>query len=1415
MVMKFLKSLVNRRVKNRFSVILLALITIFALILPFVPASKLSWSNIPQASADTMSSYSYRKPITLNNSGHPVFQKDTNGTLTNGLVSYYKMEGNSTDFWGTNNGTDTSITYGTSYGKINQGASFNGSSSKITTSYTGLSGMAAGTVNFWVFSSTLSTLTDKHVVAADTYNHNNYCGISNTGKAFFGMQTQGDLAGATTLPNSTWVMLTFTWGPGGHQIFVNGSLDASNSNTAAWDNNGQVMYFGAAVYSSYFPGSIDEIGIWSKALSTQEISDLYNGGTGNTMVTGTTLSNYPVLVQNPIYNETGLVGSWHMEGNATDSSGNGNNGTATAVTYGTSYGKFGQGASFNGSSSRINTGLNLPQPPITLSAWVYPTSNPNGCGTFMIASSGGYGYFLRTTSSTCASPAQQIEFDIHNSSSEYNIFWSYPSFNTWYNVVGTYDGNTQKLYINGTLVSSQSITVTPVAATGLEIGGSAQFSQYFIGYLDEVRIYNRALSSTEITNLYQAHAALNYQDVRFIDSDGTTFLNYYRPVDGKFWVTIPSIPVGMKTIYMVYGNASATDASNPANAPSGLVGDWNLDEPRVGTSYDSSGNNNNGTDTSTTVVSGKFNNAQSFNGSSSYINLGNVLGSVFVGAHSVSVWVYVKDYSSQREIIAKVNSSSTIPTPIDYAITPSGNIRMMLGNGSNYWWIDTTNTIITNQWNHIVFRYDGSGSFAGMSIYLNGVLCSVTTNSTFGTPADAANNLNIGARANGSLPMNGSLDEVRIYNRALSAAEIQGLYNYPTTTLVLSEDPVSPVTVTSVSPPIGPPAGGTPVTIGGTGFATAYRRAITVTNTGAAVNDYQVSVTNPIYNETGLLGSWHLDETSGSTSYDSSGSGINGTATGTTIVAGKFGNARQGGTTSDYINLGTTIPWISNSVGTISVWFKANDVTTYQVFYGNAHTASVGCGSRLIFGVYQGKIYGEIGYASPCNAMTWSGSTTLSIGTWYHAVFQYDGTSYNLFLNGQAEAVTPGGTAGTGTWFNATNDANQQEALLLARNYQGTTIYNPFNGILDEVRIYNRALSAAEISALYAAHAAPNYQDVRFFDSDGVTPLSYWRTSDGNFYVRVPYVPNGNKTIYIQYGSPNVTSGGENNSIVPNYTGMVGYWHMDGNSTDSSGNNNNGTGTAVTYGTAYGKFGQGASFNGSNSYVNIPNNASLNVSGGISMAAWIKTSGTNNYSGIVQKFVDSNNTGWGLSYHTGGAVRADFGNGSSYIVAASSGVNVVDNVWHFLVATYDGSTAKIYVDGVLRGSVAGSGYLTNNTRNLGIGEDSDGGGGRYFNGLIDEVRIYNRALSASEISALYTYPTSSTGSETTANPSATFGGVAATGITFNSSSSLGATTPAHALGPVTVSVMNPDGSVGSLLNGFTYGAASNFFLLFE
>src|SRR5664280_2692195 len=94
------------------------------------------------------------------------FQVDTGGTLLTSLLSYFRMEGDSTDYWGSNNGTDTAITYNSGNGKVNQGAGFNGSTSKITMSGCPITG--SGNFSIFVWVKTSSTGARKEIVSSGT-----------------------------------------------------------------------------------------------------------------------------------------------------------------------------------------------------------------------------------------------------------------------------------------------------------------------------------------------------------------------------------------------------------------------------------------------------------------------------------------------------------------------------------------------------------------------------------------------------------------------------------------------------------------------------------------------------------------------------------------------------------------------------------------------------------------------------------------------------------------------------------------------------------------------------------------------------------------------------------------------------------------------------------------------------------------------------------------------------------------------------------------------------------------------------------------------------------------------------------------------------------------------------------------------
>jgi hypothetical protein len=79
---------------------------------------------------------------------------------------------------------------------------------------------------------------------------------------------------------------------------------------------------------------------------------------------------------------------------------------------------------------------------------------------------------------------------------------------------------------------------------------------------------------------------------------------------------------------------------------------------------------------------------------------------------------------------------------------------------------------------------------------------------------------------------------------------------------------------------------------------------------------------------------------------------------------------------------------------------------------------------------------------------------------------------------------------------------------------------------------------------------------------------------------------------------------------------------------------------------------------------------------------------------------------------------------------------VNDGRWHFITGTYDGTTATLYIDGKSAASRAGTNELNNTTSNLTVGVYNDGLTGP-FNGFIDDARIYNRALSATDVRQLY------------------------------------------------------------------------------
>lgn len=209
-----------------------------------------------------------------------------------------------------------------------------------------------------------------------------------------------------------------------------------------------------------------------------------------------TSSSAPVAVDYTNVPTNGLIGHYSFDGNAKDHSSNGKDGT----TYGATIvdGIVSQAYLFNGTSDYVEVpqGHNLLTPDSTISMWIYSTSWTNQAFESLIGSrqvgNDGVMFFTSTNGA----------FSCDWGSNRWSTGYIIP-LNQWIHLAVTRDSLGRKLYVNGTLFNSTTAAGGPITAdTVLQIGNVPGSSYYFQGKMDDVRIYNRALSSGEINTLY-------------------------------------------------------------------------------------------------------------------------------------------------------------------------------------------------------------------------------------------------------------------------------------------------------------------------------------------------------------------------------------------------------------------------------------------------------------------------------------------------------------------------------------------------------------------------------------------------------------------------------------------------------------------------------------------------------------------------------------------------------------------------------------------------------------------------------------------------------------------------------------------------------------------------------------------------
>jgi hypothetical protein len=197
-------------------------------------------------------------------------------------------------------------------------------------------------------------------------------------------------------------------------------------------------------------------------------------------------------------------------------------------------------------------------------------------------------------------------------------------------------------------------------------------------------------------------------------------------------------------------------------------------------------------------------------------------------------------------------------------------------------------------------------------------------------------------------------------------------------------------------------------------------------------------------------------------------------------------------------------------------------------------------------------------------------------------------------------------------------------------------------------------------------------------------------------------------------------------------TGLVAAYSFNetsGTTVTSTTGSNNGTISGATR-TSAGRFGRALSFDGINDRVNINDSNSLDLTNGMTLEAWVRPTALSSWQTVILKERPGNLV-YSLYANTNtNRPSIEIATSSAYSIQTGSSQLAI-NTWTHLAATYDGATLRIYVNGIQTGSKAVTGNMLTSTGALRIGGNAVWG--EWFAGLIDEVRIYNRALSQAQI----------------------------------------------------------------------------------
>ena len=628
-----------------------------------------------------------------------------------------------------------------------------------------------------------------------------------------------------------------------------------------------------------------------------------------------------------------------------------------------------------------------------------------------------------------------------------------------------------------------------------------------------------------------------------------------------------------------------------ASAPPGMIS-W---LPGDGNAHDIQDSNDGTFNGTPAYGSGEVGQAFSFNGDgSNYVDIGDPANLKPTNGITLDAWIYLNavDWDGLAGIITKWGQGA----PDNWAIwvdNQNGPTQLagdvVATDGGNF---QTGGTINTGEWTHVALTYHAASGV--QTLYVNGVSVGSSAHTPGSTVIGTDAEVCIGRECTyQQRPFNGLIDEVEVFDRALTAAEVASIY-----------------------------------------IAASQGKCRTCTRAPGGMEHWWPANGN---------------------AKDVQGSNDGTLQGGTTFDAGKVDQAFKFDGNDDYVEVPND-PSLNPTAVTVDAWIYPSDVNgNHNVVFKGDH--------EYLLQIRNGNVlFGSRDSAS--NYAEFQGSLSVPANAWSHVAITHDGATKRIYVNGVLNPVTQ---SQSGLYTGDTN------SLKIGTHHFLTEF---FSGLVDEVELFDRALSADEIAAIADAGSAGKCPCV---DPPGM---------------------------------------------------MVSWWPGDGNAIDIQGSR---TGTLVGGATfASGEVAQAFSFDGNNDSVDLGTSNLLGGATQITIDAWVYPTGFPDYQGII--YPGPTNIWW-IQLLPSAQVRFAINNSASG--AADSTNTIPANQWTHLALTWDGTTARLYINGVQDPTtLAASGAIpddSGNTKAIG----SRGGIDQFFNGLIDEVEIFDRALSAEEIQAIY------------------------------------------------------------------------------